>query len=187
MSDAEKESARVGSLGDELRSRLRDLESKVAASQHLEAALKRSEERFRRIFDHSNDAIFLVDVENDAILDVNARAHQMLGFSREELLSLPMSSIHPHEMAKVRAFARTVFERGSGFTDELTCLTKAGNYLEAEISGSIIELEDRLCMVASVRDVSERSRLALEVQYLGDEIREELRLDSIIGRSPAIG
>ena len=41
-------------------------------------------------------------------------------------------------------------------------------------------------MVASVRDVSERNRLALEVQYLTGEIREGLRFGSIIGRSAGI-
>ncbi len=152
--------------------------------RRLEEALSKSERRFRTIFDHSNDAIFLVDVEQDAILDVNDKACRMLGYAREELLAVPMSVIHPHEMAKVRAFAQSVLREGNGFTDELTCLTKSGEILGAEISGSIFEMEDRTCMIASVRDVTERNRLALENQYLNDEIRAELRFGSIIGNSP---
>ena len=53
--------------------------------KRLEEALSKSERRFRTIFDHSNDAIFLVDVEQDAILDVNDKACRMLGYAREEL------------------------------------------------------------------------------------------------------
>lgn len=152
----------------------------------LRGALRRSEERFRRIFDHSNDAIFLVDVENDAILDVNARACQMLGFTRDEFHSLPMSAIHPNEMARIRAFAKSVFDSGSGFTDELSCLTKKGDILRAEISATIVPLDDRLCMVASVRDVSERVHLTRVNKYLSSEFNDELRFGSIIGRSPEI-
>ena len=169
-----------------LRERLAEMQSEVARSKRAEQALQRSEKRLRTIFEHSNDSIFLVDVENEAIIDVNRKACRMLGYSREELLSIPMSAVHPHEMPKVRAFAKSVFEQGEGFTDELTCLTKSGKFLSAEISGSIIEFEDRTCMIASVRDVTERNRLALENEYLSGEIREEARFGSIIGRSPGI-
>ena len=36
-----------------------------------EDALRRSEERFRKIFEHSNDAIFVIDPEDGEILEVN--------------------------------------------------------------------------------------------------------------------
>ena len=169
-----------------LRERLAEMQSEVARSKQAEQDLRSSEKRLRTIFEHSNDSIFLVDVEHEAIIDVNRKACRMLGYSREELLSIPMSAVHPHEMPKVRAFAKLVFERGEGFTDELTCLTKSGKFLAAEMSGSIIEFEDRTCMIASVRDVTERNRLALENEYLSGEIREEARFGSIIGRSPGI-
>src|SRR6266540_6562732 len=76
---------------------------------------------FRTIFEHSNDAILVVDPEADAILDVNRRACAMLGYTREELLSLRISAVHPAEMPEFLAFARAVVETGSGWTNELTC------------------------------------------------------------------
>ena len=85
---------------------------------------QKAEERFRKIFDHSNDAIFIIDPAKDHILDVNAKACNMLGFSREELLSMSISSIHPHEMPQLLAFSQSVFQQGSGWTNELTCLTQ---------------------------------------------------------------
>jgi PAS domain-containing protein len=33
----------------------------------------------RKIFDHANDAILLIDPEHDRILDANAQASRMLG------------------------------------------------------------------------------------------------------------
>ena len=186
MSDQKKEVSKRGSSPEGVRARLEEAESELAEHRRLEETLHKSEQRFRTIFEHSNDGIFLVDVEQDAILDVNAKASRMLGYSRRELLALPMSLIHPHEMAKVRAFAQSVVENGQGFTDELTCLTKSGEILDAEISASIFEMEDRVCMIASVRDVTERSRLALEREYLLGEIRTGLRFGPIIGDSPEI-
>ena len=36
----------------------------------------------------------------------------MLGFSREELLAMPISASHPDEMPILRAFAQSVFNIG---------------------------------------------------------------------------
>ena len=68
----------------------------------------RDSERFRKIFEHSNDAIFIIDPERDAILDANDRAASMLGYSRGELLTLVISAVHPHEMPRFLSFTRSV-------------------------------------------------------------------------------
>ena len=49
-----------------------------------EKKLRESENRFRKIFDHSNDAILVIDPKRDEILEVNPRACHMLGFTKEE-------------------------------------------------------------------------------------------------------
>ncbi len=128
------------------------------------AALRRGEERFRKIFDCSNDAIFIIDPDRDVILEANPRACHMLEYSREELLSLSISAVHPTEMPKLLAFSQSVFERGNGWTDELTCLTRTGETLPAEISASVIEFDAKHCIVAMVRDTSERKRAERSLQ-----------------------
>ncbi len=184
MSDPREKADWLRAQNAQLKARLEETESRLAALRGLEEGLRKSEERFRAIFDHSNDAIFLVDVEHDSILDVNRRACEMLGYTRAELLALPMSVIHPHEMPKLRAFARSVAKEGQGFTDELSCIAKSGETLAAEISGAILEVDHRTCMIASVRDVSERERLAEVNEYLDKEVRATERFGEIIGNSP---
>ena len=130
-----------------------------------------NEERFQIVFNHSNDLIFLVDAARDLILDANHKACSMLGYSREELLSLALSAIHPNEMPKLMAFAQSVNEYGSGWTDELTCMTKAGEVLPAEISASMVDIQGSPCMIAIVRDISERKRAALALRESEERYR----------------
>lgn len=80
----------------------------------------------------------------------------MLGFSHEELLSLSASAIHPHEMPKFLAFGESVYEKGKGWTDELSCKTSKGNYLSVEISASLIDIDGKTCMIGMIRDISKR-------------------------------
>lgn len=122
------------------------------------------DELLRKIFNYSNDAIFVIDPERDQIVEVNPRACNLLGYSRDELLSMPISAIHSREMPRLLAFARSVFEEGQGWTNELTCLTKTGFNLPSEISASVIEMGGRKCLIAFVRDISERKRLEEELK-----------------------
>ncbi len=148
--------------------------NRIGEHEQTKEALERSEERFRRIFEHSNDAIFVVDPECDEILDANPAACVMLGYGREELLSTPISVIHPQEMPQLRSFVDSVFESGSGWTDELTCLTKSGETLPAEMSASVFDVGARKCVLAMVRNIAERKRAETALR------ESEERLASIV-------
>ncbi|NEP62405.1 MAG: PAS domain S-box protein [Symploca sp. SIO2G7] len=137
---------------------------RVSAQLQMESIAHSSlEQRFRKIFEGSNDAIFVIDPAQDRILEANPRAAQLLNYSRYELLnSIKISQVHPEEMPKLIEFTQTVFQKGQGWTDELTCLTRTNNKLPAEISAAPIEFEGRQCILAMVRDISERKRLSAE-------------------------
>ena len=160
---------------------LETLETEHGAAQE---ALRKGGERFRKIFDHSDDAIFVVDAVQDEMLDVYSKACEMLGYSREELLSMPMSAIHPYEMPKLQAFAKSVARSGHGWTDELTCLTRTGQFLPSEISASLIDVSGRSCMIALVRDISERKRAQERLKESEEKYRliTETSLDGIYQR-----
>jgi formate hydrogenlyase transcriptional activator len=161
-----------GEESERLRARRVALEH--AGSEHLppQETLRKSEERFRKIFDHSNDAIFVIDPSRDEILDVNSKACNMLEYSREELLSTTITAVHPNEMPELLGFARSVFESGSGWTNELTCLTKTGKTLPAEISASVIDIGGRTCMIALVRDITDRKRTEAALQRYSEGLQK---------------
>jgi len=146
------------------------LMSDPTASNKAKPVSKDREERSQKIFTYSNDAIFVIDPERDQILDVNPKACTMLGYSREELLSTPITAIHPYEMPKLLAFAQSVVEQGYGWTNELSCITKSGAAVPAEISASVIKIADTTCMITLVRDISERKRAEAVLQQHSENL-----------------
>lgn len=113
-------------------------------------------ELYRRIFDYSNDAIVVSDPALDRILDANPRASVLLGYSQEDLIGLSLSTIHPLDLPELSEFAQSVIVQGSGWTDELICVTRSGEEIPAEISASTIYIAGRPCLLAMVRDIRER-------------------------------
>jgi PAS domain S-box-containing protein len=151
------------------------LQQKANSLQTEIAERKAAEERFRAIVRFSNDAIFLVDPAQDRILEVNPKACSLLGYSYEELLKLSMSTILPDESPKLHTFARMVRETGEGWTDELTCLTKRGVRIPAEISASRVDLHGRTCLLALMRDIRERKELERQKEALVSMVTHELK------------
>jgi PAS domain S-box-containing protein len=152
----------------------------------LEESPGQAEELYRKIFEHSNDAIFVMDPGRDSIVDANPRACAMLGYSREELLSLTISAIHPHEITKLQSFAESVFRDGSGWTNELSCLAKGGHQVPSEISASTVEVAGQTRIIAMVRDITER-RQAEQAQRQLAVVEERNRLAREIHDSLAQG
>ena len=58
-------------------------------------------ERYRKIFEYSNDAVMIVDLSAETFVDVNPAACELLGYSREELLSKRPEEIHPGDRKSV--------------------------------------------------------------------------------------
>jgi PAS domain S-box-containing protein len=142
----------------------------VTERRRARDSLRESEERFQRIFQHSNDGIFVVDPETERIVEANAKASQMLGYDRAELRGLPLESIHPDEMHRLRTFLDGVFRAGGGWTEELTCLTKGGAKLPTEISAGPVEMEGERRVIAAVRDVTERRRAERDLRRALEEL-----------------
>ena len=64
----------------------------ISARKRAEAELRESERRFRLLVDQAGDGFFVAD-ETGAFVDVNGMACDMLGWSREELLTLTVSDV----------------------------------------------------------------------------------------------
>jgi len=133
---------------------LERLEREQRLREH-EQELEAARDRFRSVFEHSNDAILVFDPEADEILEANPRASELLGYSREELLELGPSDIHPEEWDQFQAFVDTTHAEGSARTNRLSCVTKGGEQVPTEISASTFDFEGRSGVLAIVRDVSE--------------------------------
>ncbi|MDX8411467.1 MAG: PAS domain-containing sensor histidine kinase, partial [Mariprofundaceae bacterium] len=128
----------------------------------------------RNIFENSLDAVFLLNPKQGAIINVNPAVTKMLGFSHDELLSMPMSAIHPKEMPELMAFADNVSKNGHGTVDSLHCLTKSGAYKDAEMSASLMEVEGEALMIVSVRDITERKKAEAALQESEEQVHRLL-------------
>src|SRR6202789_3195601 len=60
-----------------------------------EQALRASELSYRRLFEAARDGILILDVDTGCINDVNPFLIDLLGFSRDELIGIPVWNLGP--------------------------------------------------------------------------------------------
>jgi PAS domain S-box-containing protein len=134
--------------------------SRVYVSRHRQAEerLHRSEESLRSLFDSAGDAVFLYEQEGK-ILEVNREAVRLLGYSREELLTMDRDEIDPD-----RAGLSDPEDSGwkAGHHDlivETEYLTRSGQRIPIEVSRRTIKYQGREVILNIARDISERKQV----------------------------
>jgi len=106
----------------------------------------------------------------DRLIDANPAACRRLGYERDELLRLSAWDLHAHEMPALITFTQAVFDKGYGWTNELSCRSKSGELLPVDYSASLHRANDRSYVIALMRD-----RAALKAQQLKAEANDYVR------------
>ena len=127
---------------------------------------------------------FLIDPEQNRMLEVNEAACELLGYTRDDLTSkLTISDIHPNEMSLFQEFGKEVYQNGEGQSEKLTCMTSDGRNLPVKIHASLVEDRQGRKLIRAIV-VNNFARHAVE-QALLDEVNSQYNLEEVVGRSAA--
>ncbi|MBW1783692.1 MAG: PAS domain S-box protein [Deltaproteobacteria bacterium] len=86
-------------IGDEIARLADSFNNMTFRLKTSKAELKESEEKYRFLFDYDPNSIFVLDPESLEILDVNARALEIYGYRKEELIGISFLELGPGEYA----------------------------------------------------------------------------------------
>jgi two-component system, cell cycle sensor histidine kinase and response regulator CckA len=132
------------------------------ATERLESekALRKSDERFRLLFDSIQDAVFVHAVGQNGMpgvfLEANQAACRRLGYTRDELLKMsPLDIDAPDTLPRVPDAMNRVAQNGSA-TWEGAHISRDGRRIPVEISNYGFTLEGKPTILATVRDITER-------------------------------
>lgn len=128
--------------------------------------LKESEEKFKLLFNASPEPIFILDRQTGEILDLNARAEKVYGFTREELIGkanvivsaepdTPLGKIqNPAEYIPIRYHKK-----------------KNGDVFPVEISATVVDSKGKQFVITNIRDISERIQKEIELKESEERFR----------------
>jgi diguanylate cyclase (GGDEF)-like protein/PAS domain S-box-containing protein len=158
--------------------------------------LRKSEEKYRQLFDAEADAVLLIDNETGQILEANQAAITLYGYTQDELLSMRNTdlSYEPDQTQQVTRSSPIDPDTVISVSNRLH-KKKDGNVFPVDISGRFFIWHDHPVHIAAIRDITERkkaedamlqsqeqlkSRLD-HIQSLQDKLREQAIRDPLTG------
>jgi PAS domain S-box-containing protein len=143
-----------------------ELNSDITERKRAELSLREAEQQFRGLVESAPDAMVIVD-EQATIALVNARAEELFGYPREELIGQPVEMLLPRGLRKRHEAHRNEFlanarARPVGAGLDLLARRKGGSEFLAEISLSPLHTDSGTLISASIRDISKQLLRQLE-------------------------
>jgi two-component system, cell cycle sensor histidine kinase and response regulator CckA len=154
----------------------------IAAEERAQhERLRASEERFRRMIEHSLDIIVLLDAEG-RITFVSEAAERLMGFAPAELVGrISFDLLHPEDRAPtLAALQASLASPGEPRSVEFRFAAKGGGWVPLEAVG-VNRIDDPVvrALVLNVRDVRERQRAAEERRRLEAQLLQAMKMEAI--------
>jgi len=145
----------------------------ITERQRAEEALRKSEERFRKVFRSSPLAVTISTETEGRYLDVNEAFLEMLGYPLREVIGRTALELgFWAEPSQRLEMIRQLEARGrvTGFRTQFK--TSKRKIREAEVSAELVELDEQRCMLAITRDVT-------EMRQLEEQLRQAQKMEAV--------
>jgi PAS domain S-box-containing protein len=125
----------------------------LAEQDQTAILLRASQEKYRQLFDMESDAVFLVSRPRGSILEANAAAERLYGYSHQELVQLG----HRDLSAQADRSSQSLRD-GEQHIPLRWHRKKDGSSFPVEVTASYFTWKGEEVQLATVRDISERLR-----------------------------
>jgi len=143
--------------------------SDVTEKYRAEDALRNSESRFRRMFEHNDSVMLLIAPDSGEIVDANEAAARFYGYSTGHLKTMRIDQINalsPDEIAERRSQAAThkcnIFE----FPHRLA----SGEVRVVEVHSSPLEVDGHNLLFSMIHDITARKHAEAELVVANKEL-----------------
>ncbi|MGJ7922626.1 sensor domain-containing protein [Neobacillus sp. LXY-4] len=136
-----------------------DISDRVRA----EELLRESEEKFRSVIEQAADSFFLIE-KDGAFIDVNPTACEVLGFSKDELLTLKTETVFSSLPEKLRQYNDTKEDSSTNFEDIM--IAKDSIRIPVDINIRPIKIGVKQMFFALCRDIRDKKRVEAQMRHM---------------------
>ncbi len=178
--DKEKDRQQVEwTVQDELGIVIRAYNNLLINVSEAEQAVMESEEKFRNVVERANDGI--VVLQADSISYANLRAAQIIGYSVEEMLQLPIKKfVCREDLPKLwERYQRRLAGEDVPGVYETMLIHKSGKRIHVEVNAAILLVKGVPSDLVIIRDISVRKKAEQEKSELENKLLQAKKMEAI--------
>ena len=128
--------------------------------------LRRSEARYRHLFERSPDAMLMCEPDSGHVILANPVASKLTGWSPRDIVDVTLETLHdPKDWPAARAEYEGVMAQDVSVVREWTLVAQDGRRFVANVSATRFDLDGRPVLLLELRDVSETKLLEAELRH----------------------
>ncbi len=144
-------------------------------------ALRDSELNYRRLFEAARDGIFILDLQQGRICDVNPFLVELLEFTSAEMIGKTIGELSPFkDIESNQVMLEKLQTKGYVRYDHLPLETKSGRTVDVEFVSNVYEVGDRKVIQCNIRDITTRRHAEIASNRMAAIV--EFSEDAIIGK-----
>ncbi len=144
----------------------------ITERKKVERILRESEEKYRKLMESANDAIFLADAKTGKLIDANIKACELIGRDRFEIIGMHQTELHPaEEVKKYEKIFKKHVKEGSAIHETIYIVHKDSRRIPVSISSSIFEIGGLLVNQGIFHDLTDRMAAEKALRESDERIR----------------
>ena len=145
----------------------------------MESNLKQSEKKYRLLFNSIADPIFILSENGEIFLDCNDVVLNKYGYTKDELISAPASSIYIKEEWEQLSYYLN--KKSSIDSPVFTHVKKSGEKIIVELHKSEITFKEEQVLLVIARDITKRKQAQVERQIVQEQLYQSQKME-IVGK-----
>ena len=143
----------------------------ISQSKQAQEALHSSEENYKELIDGMNETVWVIDFKGN-VIDVNNTAIEVLGYSKEELLTIGLFGIDTSlKKEDIKALAKAML------SDKVQIFvtshkTKNGKIFPVEVQSSLVTYQGKQAILSIVRDITAHKQAEVALRESEEKFRK---------------
>ncbi len=153
-------------MGDSLKALLdrHQLKSEMEQQARAAAALRESEERFRKFFQLSPAAVAITAMKDGRIIDVNDACLELFGYEKAEVIGKKVAALFLCDDCERLELLKLIRRDGMLRNHIMHTTNKRGNGIELSVCVDKIKIADENCLISTLYNITETTALNMELE-----------------------
>ena len=152
----------------------------ITAQKRAEKALRESEQRFRQIFEQTEDAIILFKPGTCQVIDANPTSERLFGFTKGDLQRDGLENFsRSDDYDRLCGIIRNVSHGATSHVDRIESVHKEGTKLVISMHGKLITIQGVDLCYCTFRDITDRVRMEEEARSIQAKLIQANKMTSL--------
>jgi PAS domain S-box-containing protein len=148
------------------------LKEEIEERATIQDKLSESEKNYKEIYNATADSIVIYNKETGLLMNVNNSFSAMFGFQESEVLKLSINSILYGDGADKGLLSEKTTTKAlqEGGQFEIKAQNKESKMFWADVTFNQTHIDNKLCVMAVIRDISQRKKVELQLRDYRDNL-----------------